>query len=291
MACHPAAAIMRLTPRDRYLLEVLDETRYLTASQIQQICFCDASVRSASRRLTLLRHRGLLTCLTHRTFHDRRAFWSLAPLGRAAVAGLTGKRPDPPRACALAAVQIEHVLSSNQIFCDLCTEHRAGRMGSFRWFASRHACVDLGHMHLTPDAVVVVAVSETCHWMYCLELDRCTMSLVALAAKFSRYSQLHQAACLSRHHDPVWQARGASWVLFACPDDRRAVRAVRLAAEAGLERFWAGPPANVATGLAAAVGPDTTPPLPEVLPGMFGGITPPGAFRTIGGLEGFACDL
>ena len=288
MAC-PAAAIMRLTPRDRYLLEALDETRFLTAPQIQQICFSGACVQTASRRLTQLRQRGLLTCLTHRTFHDRRAFWCLAPLGRAAVAELTGKRPDPPRACALAALQIEHLIAANQIFCDLCSEHRAGRLGSFRWFASRHACVDLGDTHLTPDAVVVAAASENCHWMYCLELDRGTMSLVALAAKFRRYGQLYHVAGLRRHHDPLWEARAASWVLFVCADDRRAVRAARLAAETGLERFWAGPPADVAAGLAAAVGPDTALALPEAQPVMLGGITPPGTFRAVGGREGFVC--
>jgi protein involved in plasmid replication-relaxation len=289
MACHAAAAIMRLTPRDRYLLEALDEMRYLTAPQIQQICFSGASVQTASRRLTLLRRRGLLTCLSHRNFHDRRAFWCLASLGRAAVAELTGKRADPPRACALAALQIEHVISANQIFCDLCIAHRAGRLGSFRWFASRHASVDLGHTHLTPDAVVVTAPSKDCHWMYCLELDRGTMSLVALAAKFRRYVHLYHAAGLRRHNDPLWEARTASWVLFACSDDRRALRAARLAAETGLERFWAGPPADVAASLATAVGPDTAPPSSEAVPGMLGGITPPGPFRTVGGKGGFAC--
>lgn len=287
MACH-AAAIMRLTPRDRYLLEALDETRYLTAPQIQQICFSGASVQTASRRLTVLRQRGLLNCLTHRTFHDRRAFWCLAPIGRAAVVELTGKRPDPPRACALAALQIEHLIATNQIFCDLCIEHRAGRLGSFRWFASRHACVDLGHTHLTPDAVLVAA-SENSHWMYCFEVDRGTMSLVALAAKFRRYGELYRIAGLRRHHDPLWEARAASWVLFACPDDRRALQAARMAAETGLERFWAGPPADVAASLAAAVGADTAWPLPEALPGMLGGIMPPGTFRAVGGREGLAC--
>ena len=46
MPCHAAMAIMRLTPRDRYLLEVLDETRYLTAPQVQQVCYSGASVLS-----------------------------------------------------------------------------------------------------------------------------------------------------------------------------------------------------------------------------------------------------
>ena len=290
MPCHAAMAIMRLTPRDRYLLEVLDETRYLTAPQVQQVCYSGASVRTASRRLTLLRRRGLVTCLTHRTFHDRRAFWCLAPLGRAAAVELTGKRSDTPRDCALAALQIDHMIAANQIFCDLCIEHRAGRLGSFRWFASRHACFDLGHTHLTPDAVVVAAASGNCHWMYCLELDRGTMSLAALAAKFSRYGHLHHDADLRQQDDLLWEVRAASWVLFACPDTRRALQAARLAAETGLERFWAGPPADVATGLAAAVGTETAAPSTEALPGLSGGITPPpDTFPAAGGQEGLAC--
>jgi hypothetical protein len=274
MAFHAATAMMRLTPRDRYLLGVLDEIRYLTARQIQEICYFPASVRTVSRRLTLLRRRAMLACLTHRTFEDRRAFWCLAPLGRAVAGALKGKRPDQPRACALAALHIEHLIETNQIFCDLCAEHRAGRLGSFRWFASRHACVDLGHTSLIPDALIVAATSEKHHWMYCLELDRGTMSSAALSGKFRRYGQLYHASGL-RERDPLWEARATSWLLFASRDDRRAVQAAHLAAESGLERFWAGPPENVAAGLAAAVGPKTLPPLTDALPELSGGITPP----------------
>lgn len=271
---HAAAAMMRLTPRDRALVEVLQELRYLTAAQVQQICYPSISVRSASCRLSRLRRCCVLDCLSHRTFQDRRTFWGLASLGRAAAASLTSGPPVRPAALAVAAIQVDHLIATNQIFCHLCREHRAGRLPSFRWLGSHHARVDLGPAHLVPDALILIA-AEDLWWMYCLELDRGTMSLDALAEKCERYRLMRRIAAL-RRDDPAWDARAESWVLFVCEDDRRAADVARLAAARGLDRVWAGAAAACAAGLAAAVGPEAAPhaPLP---PGLYGGITPPDA--------------
>ncbi|HLW58821.1 MAG TPA: replication-relaxation family protein [bacterium] len=275
MAVMPAAAIMRLTPRDRALLEILNELRYLTAAQIRAVCYPSISVRSASHRLSLLGRHGLLTCLTHRAFDDRRAFWGLAPLGRAAAGGLAEAPADRARACAVAALQIDHLIATNQVFCDLCALHHTGRLGAFRWLGAQHAQVDLGDTHLVSDAVILIASPGGCVWMYCLELDRGTMSPLALRAKFARYRLLHQIAD-RRRDDPLWDIRATSWVLFACSDTARAAQAAHLAGECGVERLWAGTAAEVAGGLAASVGGETAPWPGDLPPGLAGGILPPG---------------
>ncbi len=314
-----ASALMRLTPRDRTLIGVLQELRYLTVTQIQQVCYPTITVASTSQRLSLLRRRGVLDCLSHRTFGDRRAFWGLTALGRAAAAELTGVPPDRSGALtqalsswsrqarplrwqahrlsatsrrvaprdgspALAALQMDHLVSTNQVFCDLCREHRAGHLGPFRWLGSHHTYVDLGHTHLVPDAMILAASPLADLWMYLLELDRGTMSEAALAEKFERYHLMHRIA-MARRDDPVWEARAGSWVLFACDDEERAAVAARLAAACGLERLWAGTARECAACLAAVAAPGIES-VPAVLPDarlarlpldLGGGVAPPGA--------------
>ncbi len=273
MASGSATAIMRMTPRDCAVIGLLNELRYLTTGQLRQVCFSSASVSTTSHRLTLLRRRGLLDCLTHRTFDDRRAFWCLTSLGRAVAAQLAGFPPDGIRACALAAVQMDHLIATNQIFCELCVIYQAGRLGAFRWFGSHHAGVDLEETRVVPDAVMLAVASDGAAWMYCVELDRSTMAPPALSAKFRRYRFFYQVAA-ARRQDPCWEARASSWVLFACRDSRRAALAAQLAAECGLERFWAGPAEELAASLADSIGPELALPSDQ-LPGLTGGVVPP----------------
>lgn len=272
MSSVPAtSALLRLTPRDHRLVSVLDELRYLTAAQIQQVCYPTITVASASHRLSLLRRRGVVDCLTHRTFADRRAFWGLTARGRAAHAALRhhlgaasphGARQDG--SLAVAAVQMEHLIGVNQIFCELCREHRAARLGPFRWLGSHHSRVDLGHTHLVPDALILAASPSAEWWMYFLELDRHTMAERALAEKFERYALMYRIAA-TRPDDPAWQARADSWVVFACGHEQRAAMAARVATGCGLRRIWAGTVQECAAGLARAVRAD----------GTGGGVMPP----------------
>ncbi len=273
MASDSAAAIMRMTPRDCALVALLHELRYLTRAQIRQVCFPSASLTTTSHRLTLLRRRGLLRCLTHRAFDDRRAFWCLTPLGRAVAAQLGEPIHGTPRADALAALQMDHLIATNQVFCDLCTLYRVRRLGPFRWYGSQHAGMELEDTRVVPDALILAAASDGAMWMYCVELDQGTMAPAAVAAKFRRYRYLRQVANM-RRLEPVWETRASSWVLFACKDARRAAVAAQLAAESGLERFWAGTAAELPAGLADSVGPDLVVPR-EALLGLPGGTVPP----------------
>jgi hypothetical protein len=268
-----AQSVLRLTARDRVLVRVLAEVRYLTVRQIRAACFSSASVSTTSHRLTLLRRRGLLACLTHRAFADRRAFWGLTSLGRT-VAGALGHRcAGTPRAAAVDALRMDHLIATNEVLCALCALGRERRLGGLRWHGSQHAGIDLENGRVVPDAVLVVAAPGAGVWMYCLELDRGTMPEAALAAKFERYRLLRRLAEL-RREDPVWQARASSWILFACPDVGRAALAARLAQERGLERFWSGTAAELPDGLTEAIGPDSAPP-PEEAAGLPGGLALP----------------
>jgi len=88
-----------------------------SVAQIQEVCFPTITAASVSHRLTVLRRRGLLDCLSHRTFGDRRAFWGLTALGRAAAAGLDGAepaRPGAPVAMPLEWKELKSLKSASQ---------------------------------------------------------------------------------------------------------------------------------------------------------------------------------
>ena len=156
----------------------------------------------------------------------------------------------------------------------ITVQHRAGRLGVFRWLGSHHAQVDLEDTRLVPDALILVGTPEGSVWMYCLELDQGTMAPLQLAAKFARYRLFHDIAHL-RRDEPVWGIRASSWVVFACKDSARAACAAQLAARSGLERIWTGTAAEVAAGLAASLGPDTVVRPADLPSGLTGGIVPP----------------
>jgi protein involved in plasmid replication-relaxation len=269
-----APALACLTPRDRALLRVLRDLRYLTCEQAHRCCYPGLALPSVRARLGELRRRGLLTRLRRDGFTDRRAFWGLAPLGRAAGAALedaeggneTGEgSAGTARPAAVAALQLDHVIGTNELFCDLCEAHRTGPLPPLRWLAGHRSVVDLGHTHLVPDAVVLIAAPDGGWWTYYVERDRGTMPPQAIRDKLERYALLFTIAG-AQLGDPVWQTRADAWLLFACDHARRALRIAALAAEAGLDRVWAGPAEACAAGLAGSLrdvaAPRECPPLP-----------------------------
>jgi len=247
------AALLRLTSRDRRLVTTLAELRYLTAPQIRQACYPSLSIESASRRLTLLRRRRVIDCLGHRAFDDRRVFWGLGPVGRLAAGALAEDAAPRPAAVAVGALLMDHLIATNQVFCDLCAECRAGRLDRFWWLGSHHTHMDLGLARLVPDAAIVVPAPDGHPWMYCLERDRGTTSPEFLADKCRRYRLMCQVA-RERADDPLWEARADAWLVVACDDGRRAALAARAAAGAGIERAWCGLADECAASLAAAAG-------------------------------------
>ena len=255
-----APALACLTPRDRALFRVLRDLRYLTSSQVHRACYPGCSLPGVRARLGELRRRGLLARLRRDAFDDRRTFWGLAPVGRAVANALDG--PDParpvrdaavtPRAAAVAALQLDHLAATNDVFCDLCEAARARRLPPIRWLAACRSIVDLDHTQLVPDAVVLIAAPAGGWWIYYLERDRGTMPLRAMREKVERYALLVRLAG-AQSGDSAWALRADAWLLLACDDDRRAAHLAALAADAGLDRTWAGRADECAAGLAASL--------------------------------------
>jgi hypothetical protein len=267
-----APAFACLTPRDRALLRVLHDLRYLTCPQAHRACYSAMTLRSVRLRLSELRRRGLLAPLRRDAFTDRRTFWGLAPLGRTAAAALAdidggtpeAARPQPPRAAARAALQLEHLAATNDLFCDACEAGRAGLLPPAYWLAGCRSAIDLDQTSVVPDATLVVAGPDR-WWTYYVERDRGTMPLSAMREKTARY-RLLLAMADAQAADPAWETRADGWLLFACDDLGRARRIVSLAVDAGLERVWAGPAdgciAGVIGSLRTIARPEAAPPLP-----------------------------
>lgn len=264
-----APALACLTGRDRALLRVLRDLRYLTVEQAHRSCYPGLTLSSVRARLGELRRRGLLARFRRDAFSDRRVFWSLASLGRAAAAALKDAggggaagggagAGGTQRAAAMAALQIDHVIGTNGLYCDLCEAVRMGGLPPLRWLAGFRAVVDLGHTHLVPDAVVLAAGPETGWWTYYVERDRGTMPVGAMREKLERYAVLFRLAGV-QSGQPAWHPRADAWLLLACDDNRRAARLASLAADVRLERAWAGTAGACAAGLAASLRNLTTP--------------------------------
>ena len=255
-----APAFACLTPRDRALIQVLDGLRYLTGPQIHRVCYPRLSPLSVRARLGELRRRGFLTRLRRDEFTDRRAFWGLAPLGRAAAGALDTPAPrstgrggvSTSKAGAVAALQLDHLIATNEIFCDLCEIVRARCLPPLIWLAAGRSMVDLDQTQLIPDAVVLAAAPDHGWWTYYLERDRGTMPSRAMRDKFERYALLLKIAG-AQPADPAWADRADAWLLLACDDDHRAERLAALAADAGLDRTWAGRADACAAALAESL--------------------------------------
>lgn len=255
-----AAALACLTPRDRALLRVLRDLRYLTSPQVRRACYPGCSLAGVRARLGELRRRGLLARLRREAFDDRRVFWGLAPVGRAAANVLDGPTPAGPvrdaaampRAAAVAALQLDHLAATNEVFCDLCEAARARRLPPIRWLAACRSIVDLDQTQLVPDGVVLIAAPAGGWWIYYLERDRGTMPLRAMREKFERYTLLLRLAG-AQSADSAWAPRADAWLLLACDDDRRAESLAALAADSRLDRTWAGRADKCAAGLVASL--------------------------------------
>ena len=282
-----APALACLTPRDRALLRVLRDLRYLTCEQAHRSCYPGLTLPSVRARLGELRRRGLLARLRRDAFIDRRTFWGLGPLGRAAAAALDDAGggsaggggaggAGTQRAAAMAALQIDHVISTNDLYCDLCEVARSGALPPLRWLAGFRSAVDLGQTCLIPDAVVLAGGAECGWWTYYVERDRGTMPLRAMREKLERYAVLFKLAA-AQCADPAWCPRADAWLVLACDDARRAVRLASLAADVCLERVWAGAAGGYAAGVAASLrdvtAPQECPPLPAW---AHGALTVPG---------------
>ncbi|MDG4793523.1 replication-relaxation family protein [Micromonospora sp. WMMD1082] len=144
-----AAELGRLTPRDRHLLNLLDQHRTFTTDQLVDLAF--GSVGRARNRLNTLHDRGILDRFRHYQRPGSQAWrWTLGPVGAALLAA--GRDEALPRPAAVRdatarlamSPTLAHLLTVNGFFVAL-TAHARAHPGArlVRWWNEarcREAC-------------------------------------------------------------------------------------------------------------------------------------------------------
>ncbi len=130
-----ADELVRITPRDLWLLELLREHRTLTTEHLTTLGFL--SGHRARKRLLLLHRRDVLDRWRYHVRPGSQSWrWTLGPLGAAILASRDG-RPVPRPASVRAATDrlagsgaIHHLLGCNGFFVALAFYARAHRGGT-----------------------------------------------------------------------------------------------------------------------------------------------------------------
>jgi hypothetical protein len=189
-----AAELARITPRDRTLLDLLDQHQTLTTDQITALVFTSAG--RARNRLADLHRRGVLDRWRHYQRPGSQAWrWTLGPVG-AAILAASHSQPIPRPAAVRDATArlatspiVAHLLAVNGFFVAL-THHARHHPGTrlSRWWnetTCREACANLvrpdGHgLWATPNG-------QTPFW---LEMDLGTEQISRVARKLAGYAAL-----------------------------------------------------------------------------------------------------
>ncbi|WP_433530254.1 replication-relaxation family protein [Micromonospora sp. CA-263727] len=147
-----AAELGRLTPRDRLLLDLLDQHRTFTTDQLVDLAF--GSVGRARNRLNTLRDRDILDRFRHYQRPGSQAWrWTLGPVGAALLAAGRGEALPRPAAVRDATARLAmspalaHLIAVNGFFVAL-TAHARAYPGArlVRWWNEarcREACGNL----------------------------------------------------------------------------------------------------------------------------------------------------
>ncbi|BCJ63018.1 hypothetical protein GCM10009779_33610 [Polymorphospora rubra] len=147
-----AAELGRLTPRDRLLLDLLDQHRTFTTDQLVDLAF--GSVGRARNRLNTLHDRDILDRFRHYHRPGSQAWrWTLGPVGAAIIAAGRDEALPRPAAVRDATARLAmsptlvHLVTVNGFFVAL-TAHARTRLGArlVRWWNEarcREACGNL----------------------------------------------------------------------------------------------------------------------------------------------------
>jgi hypothetical protein len=189
-----AAELARLTPRDRLLLDLLDQHSTFSTEQLVTLAF--GSVGRARNRLNTLLSRDILD--RFRLFHrpgSQSWRWTLGPVGAAIVAAGRGEAMPRPAAvrdttARLAmSPRLNHLLATNGFFVAL-TGHARTRPGARlgRWW-NEAQCRDATGNLVRPDGhgVWVTGGRAVPFW---LEMDLGTEALQRVADKLTGYAAL-----------------------------------------------------------------------------------------------------
>ncbi|MEV8515906.1 replication-relaxation family protein [Dactylosporangium sp. NPDC051484] len=191
-----AAELARVTPRDRLLLDLLNQHQTFSTEQLATLAF--GSVGRARNRLNTLHDRDILD--RFRLFHrpgSQSWRWTLGPVGAAIVAAGRGEAMPRPAAvrdttARLAmSPRLNHLLATNGFFVALTgharTHDRAG-VRLARWWNEQRCREATGNL-VRPDGhgVWVTGGQVVPFW---LEMDLGTEALQRVAEKLTGYAHL-----------------------------------------------------------------------------------------------------
>jgi hypothetical protein len=189
-----AGELARLTPRDRLILDLLDQHQTFTTDQLVHLAF--GSVGRARNRLNTLHSRDILDRFRHYQRPGSQAWrWTLGPVGAAILAAGRGETFPRPAAVRDATARLAmsptlaHLVTVNGFFVALTAHTRMHpRTRLERWWNEarcREACGNL----VRPDGHGVWAQSgrATPFW---LEVDLGTEPLRRVAGKLTGYAAL-----------------------------------------------------------------------------------------------------
>jgi hypothetical protein len=195
-----AAELSRITPRDRHILDLLDQHQTLTTGHLTALVF--TSTGRAQNRLADLYRRGVLDRFRHYQRPGSQSWrWTHGPLGAAIVAAGRGDPMPRPAAVRDATARLAmsptlpHLLAVNGFFVALTAHARTRRAGGAAggarlsvWWSEarcREACGNLvrpdGHGVWHSGGRVVP---------FWLEMDLGTETLARVGGKLAGYANL-----------------------------------------------------------------------------------------------------
>jgi hypothetical protein len=189
-----AGELTRLTPRDRHLLDLLDQHKTLTTDQLVDLAF--GSAGRARNRLNVLLSRDILDRFRHYQRPGSQSWrWTLGPVGAALVAAGRGDplpRPATVRdATARLAMSptLPHLLAVNGFFVALTAHARTDPSTRLdRWWNEARCREEVGTV-VRPDGHGVWNVGGRAVPFW-LEVDLGTETLSRVVGKLDGYAKL-----------------------------------------------------------------------------------------------------
>ncbi|MFF5293007.1 replication-relaxation family protein [Paractinoplanes globisporus] len=192
-----AGELTRITPRDRHLLELLDQHKTFTTEQLVDLAF--GSVGRARNRLNTLHERDILDRFRHYQRPGSQSWrWTLGPVGAALIAAARGNPLPRPSAVRDATARLAmsptltHLLTVNGFFTSL-TRHTRADPGTrlARWW-NEARCRDAVGAIVRPDGhgILTTGGYTVPFW---LEADLGTETLTRVTGKLAGYAALPPA--------------------------------------------------------------------------------------------------
>src|SRR6266542_183754 len=188
---------VRITERDRWILEGLGKMRFLTTSQLAKLYFAD-SRWSANKRLRKLLDGGLINVWVRSLSQD-----NIYSLSRKGLEAFTEQQADLNSAVGIPREldgNLDHLLAINDVRVAL-----AGGLavigGEIRWWKSDWELRTSGREKIVPDALFMIRWDNNKEQSYAVELDNQTKSprnflkkIVGYASSKYRRDDIHGLA-------------------------------------------------------------------------------------------------